>query len=80
MGLTGRFPKRSSRENEHILLGYHYEYNQIEGIPMKNRKGPTIAAAWKLLHNMFKKSGIVPQTFVLDNEISKDLIEAFEVE
>ena len=67
MDLTGRSPKRSSRVNECILVEYHCDANCVEGIPTKNRKGPTIAAAWKLLHNTLKKSGVAPQAFVLDN-------------
>ena len=47
MDLTGRFPKRSSRGNEYILVGYHFDANHIRGIPIKNRKGSTILEAWK---------------------------------
>ena len=74
MDLTGRLPKRSSRGNECILLGHRYYSNYVEGIPTKNRKGPTIAASWKLLYNTFKKSVIAPQTFVLINKISKNTV------
>jgi len=46
----GRFPKKSSRGNEYILVGYHYYGNCILGIPIKNRRGPTITEVWKDLH------------------------------
>ena len=36
MDLTGIFPKRSSRGNEHILVGYHYDANYIHGMPLNN--------------------------------------------
>jgi len=80
MDLTGRFPKRSSCGNQYILVGYHYDGNCILGIPIKNRRGVTITEAWTSLHAMFKKSGAPPQTYVLDNEASKDLIESFDEE
>ena len=76
--LTGRFPQRSSRGNEYILIGYHYDANCILGIPVKNRTAPVLTASWQKLHNIFKKSGCAPSTWVLDNEISQSLKDAFE--
>ena len=32
------------------------------------------------MHNIFKKSSCLPQTYVLDNEVSKDLTDSFEKE
>ena len=34
--LTGRFPYKSTRGNEHILVGYHYDANAILATPLKN--------------------------------------------
>ena len=36
--LTGRFPAKSSRGNEYILIGYHYDTNCILGVAVKNIK------------------------------------------
>ena len=47
MDLIGRFPRRLLRENEYILLGYHYDTNHIRVIPMKNRYSLIITEAWK---------------------------------
>mgnify|MGYP003330606412 CR=1 FL=1 len=80
MDLTGRFPKKSSRGNQYILVGYHYDANYIHGIPIKNRKGQSIGDAWMELNNMFKKAGVALEMFVLDNEMSEDLINAFDQE
>ena len=44
--LTGRFPYRSSRVNEYILVGYHYDSNTILAEPLKNRTAPMIIEAW----------------------------------
>ena len=76
----GRFPKRSFRGNEYILVRYHYNANCILASPIKNRKGSIIVDVWQSLHNTFKKSGIAPSTYVLDNKILKDLIDGFEQE
>ena len=80
MDLTGRFPRKSLRGNECILIGYHYDANHIKAIPIKNRRGPTTTEAWEKLHHDFKKAGASPKTCVLDNEKSKDLLESFEME
>ena len=78
--LTGRFPVKSSSGNEYILIGYHYDANCILGHPVKDRKGPTLAKAWRHLHNEFKRAGTEPDIWILDNEISQDLKNAFNEE
>ena len=78
--LTGRFPKKSSRGNEYILVAYHFDANHIMALPIKNRRGPTITEAWETIHNDFKRAGAAPNTYVLDNEKSKDLIDSFNDE
>ena len=40
--LTGRFPFRSSRGNEYILIGYHHDVNAILAEPLKNRQAEII--------------------------------------
>ena len=74
--LTGKFPYRSSRGNQYILLLYDYDSNAILVAPLKNRKAETILAAWKKLTNPLEKQGIQPKYFVMDNEISTDLRSA----
>ena len=75
--LTGRFPMKSSRGNECILVGYHYDANCILAHPAKNRKGPTLVGAWQHLQNEFAKAGTAPEAWILDNEVSDDLKSAF---
>ena len=74
MDLTGHFPKISSSENQYILIDYHYDANYIHAAPIKNRRGNTIIEAWRTIHKAFKKAGVIPLTYVLDNKTSKDLI------
>ena len=50
------------------------------GIALKDRKGQSITEAWCELNKIFKRAGVAPETFVLDNETSKELIEAFDNE
>ena len=53
--LTGRFPVKSSRGNEYILVGYYPDGNYIHGIPVKNRSATVLTEAWKDLHAIFSK-------------------------
>ena len=76
MDLTGCFPKKSLRGYEYILFGYHYDANYIRGIPIKNRYSTIIKEVWEKLHDEFKKAGVDPQTYILHNEKSKDLLES----
>ena len=78
--LTGRFPKKTSRGNEYILVGYYHDGNCILGYPIKNRRGPTITEAWEALHNQFKLAGFPSEMYVIENETSRDLLLAFEQE
>ena len=73
MDLTGRFPYCSSRGNEYLLISYHYDANAIQGIPLQNRKAATITNGWLKLHQRYDNAGIPPNTWILDNETSRDL-------
>ena len=78
--LTGRFPRRSSRGNEYILVGYHDDGNAILAAPIKDRTANTITKAWHTMHNKFKLSGTAPTVYVLDNEKSLELVNLFDKE
>ena len=73
MDLTGRFPYRSSRGNEYILIAYHYDSNAILGLPLKNRQAATITEAWQTIHNTLSHVAQAPNVWILDNEASQDL-------
>ena len=74
-GLTGRFPMRSSIENQYILVGYHYDGNCMLGKAINDRKAGTLTVVWQSLHNIFSRAGVAPNTYIIDNEISKDLLK-----
>ena len=73
--LTGRFPMQSSRGNQYILVGYHYDGNCILEKAIKDRKAGTLTATWQPLRNIFAKAGVAPNTYVMDNEISEELLK-----
>ena len=76
--LTGRFPQRSSSGNQYILVGYHFDANYIEGIPLKSRAASVITSAWRELQNKFTLAGVAPKLWILDNETSGELKTAFK--
>ena len=80
MDLTGYFPKRSSSGNEYIMVDYYHDGNYTNAALIKNRRGNTIMESWQNMHNIFKKAGVVPMIFILDNETLKDLMDAFDNE
>ena len=75
--LTGRFPRRSSKGNEYIPVGYHFDGNKILATPIKDRAATSIVNEWQHLHNQFKNAGAPPTTYILDNKKSKDLENMF---
>ena len=62
------------------MVGYYYDANYIYSTLVKNYKGFIIKYVWKELLKIFIKVGVTPKIFILDNEISKELIEIFENE
>lgn len=78
MDLCGRFPFRSSRGNEYILIAFHVDSNAILGRPVKNRQAATLATAWSSIHTELMQCGATINKWVLDNETSYHLQAAME--
>ena len=78
LDLTGKFPFQSSRGNNYILVAYHHDANAILAEAIKNRGAETITAGWKLINEKCEKAGIQPNTYIIDNEASKELKKAME--
>lgn len=74
--LTGRFPYRSSRGNEYLLFGYHYDSNIILVQPLQNREAQTITTARETLNERFCIAGVKQFTYIMDNECSTTLQNA----
>ena len=71
--LTGRFPYKSSRGNQYILVFYNYDANYINAIAVKSRQASELKNAFVSHTDTLQRSGIVPTMYILDNEISNDL-------
>ena len=71
--LTGRFPYKSSRGNQYILVFYNYDANYINAIAVKSRQASELKNAFVSHTDTLRRSGIVPTMYILDNEISNNL-------
>ena len=76
MDLTGRFPYKSSRGIEYILITYHIVSNAILGQAIKNRLALTITNAWKNLHDTLNQTSTTINSRILDNKSSYHLQHA----
>ena len=71
--LTGRFPHRSSRGNEYLLIIYDHDSNSILHSALKNKTGAEIKRGWMSIHDRLSRGGNQPKMYILDNEASADL-------
>jgi hypothetical protein len=69
---TGRFPKKSSRGNQYIMVLAHPDSNGILQEPIKNRTSGEMIHAYQKLIDRLKNAGITPKRHILDNECSAD--------
>ena len=76
--LTGRFPHKSSRGYEYLLITYDFDSNAILAEPLKNRTGLEIKKAWTCTYTKLASRGSVPKLYILDNEISSYLKSALK--
>ena len=74
--LTGRFPHKSSRGNEYILVHYDYDSNAILAEPLKNRQSAEIKRGWQVLYDKLARRGNAPSIYIMDNEASAELKKA----
>ena len=75
---TGRFPYKSSRGSQHLLVMYDYLSNAIVFEALRSRQSKEMATAFK---KCCKKLKILPSTnnmFILDNECSTDIKNAIK--
>jgi hypothetical protein len=71
--LMGRFPHRSSRSNEYLLIVYDHDSNSILKCPLKNKTGAEINRGWTKIHERLEKGVNQPKLYILDNEASAEL-------
>jgi hypothetical protein len=68
----GRFPKKSSRGNQYIMVLTKINRDAILIEPMKNRTAGKMIWANQTLIDQLRTAGIVPKLHILDNECSQD--------
>ena len=69
----GRFPKKSSRGNQYIMVLTEVDSDAILVEPMKNRTAGEMIRAYQVLIDRLNSAGIFPKLHILDNECSADL-------
>ena len=79
--LPGKFSYTSSRGAQYFLVLYHYDSNIILIQTLKNRTVQEIKKNGYLkLYKILKARGNAPKPFILDNETSSLLLNAFDKE
>ena len=73
---TGKFPYKSSRGNEYLLIVYDYDSNAILAEPLKSKAAASIRDGWKKIHEKLERRGVAPNLYLLDNEISHEFKKA----
>ena len=73
---TGKFPYKSSRGNEYLLIVYDYDSNAILAEPLKSKAAASIRDGWKNIHEKLARRGVAPNLYLLDNEISHEFKKA----
>ena len=58
-----------------MMVGIYYDANVILVEPIKNRQDSIRTHAWTMISARFEKVGNPPHTYVIDNEISGQLID-----
>lgn len=70
---TGKFPRKSSRGNQYIMVLFEVDSNAILVAPMASRSKGEMVKAYQSLIDRLNARGIFPKKHMLDNEISDEL-------
>jgi hypothetical protein len=72
---TGRFPQKSSRGNQYIMVLIEIDSNAILVEAMKNRTTGEMIRAYQVLVNRLRSAGVTPKMHILGNECSAEFKE-----
>ena len=75
---TGRFPVTSARGHKYLFIMCDSDTNYIQAIPIKSRSAGELTRAFEEGYNELVKCGFEPLLEKIDNETSKQLLEAIE--
>ena len=64
---TGQFPTRSQRGSKYLMVMVEIDSNDILVEPLKSRKDPELARAYRAMVLRLKRAGIVPRKHILKN-------------
>ena len=76
---TGRFPKKSSRGHQYIMVLIEMDSNAILVAAMKNRTSGEMIRAYQELVDRLRGAGVKPQLHLLDNECSAEFKERIKL-
>jgi len=71
----GRFPKKSMKGSQYMMVLTESDSDAILVEPMKNRTSGEMIRAYQTLINRLSSAGIAPKQHILDNECSSDFKE-----
>jgi len=71
---TGRFPQKSSRGNQYVMVLAESDSDTILAEPMKNRTAGEMIRAYQVLIDRLNAAGIFPTKHILDNEKSAEFL------
>jgi hypothetical protein len=74
----GRFPKKSMKGSQYMMVLTESESYAIPVKPMTNRTSGEMIRAYQVLINRLRSVGIAPKQHILDNECSNDFKEAIK--
>ena len=70
---TGKFPFRSTRGYEYIMVMYDYDANAILARPFKTRQAKELVETWTKLYKDLTNNGHTTKCFIMDNECSTEM-------
>ena len=74
----GRYPITSARGAKYVMIMYDYNSGYMNAFTMKSRKSDKLVRAFKVGYDELLEAGPTGQLMRLNNEISKDLINAIK--
>ncbi len=74
----GRFPKKSSKGSQYMMVLMKNESNTILVEAMRNRMSGEMICAYQVLVDQLRYARIAPKQHILDNECSNDFKEAIK--
>ena len=69
---TGKFPHKSSKGKQYVMVAYLYKANAILAEPLKNRTGVSLLETYQNIYSTLSSSGLFPKLYILYNEASSE--------